>query len=160
MLGEPTTRRRLIWERAIWFIDLTAYLFLGVAGAIALFSSTDYVVEIVGSSAAIFVWALLLLCGGLGSFIGRLTRFWAVEYVSNVLVQWGALIYAVILIPAGVWDGRGVLLAFVLCSFLSTLRRYAELKILTNEPGLDTFRRRLDAALKRRTENAVAREHY
>lgn len=160
MLDVRAGRRRLMWERFIWVIDMAAYLLIAYAGYNAAFEPSVYVIETVQNFGAIGLWGVLMLVGGAVSFIGRLSKVWAIEYACNVFAAWGVGLYAVILIPSVLEGGSKVLLALVLAAWLLVLRRYAELRIFTSEPGLDTFRKRLDAALRRRTQLAVQRENY
>lgn len=159
---DPTlSSKRVRWERAIWLIDLACYLFAGVAGGFALWATPESIREAVRVDWVITSWGLLLFIGGAVSFLGRLIRVWAVEMFANVFASWGAFLFALILVPAALastgWAG---VLAFVFIAWLSMLRRYAELKIFTNEPGLTTVGKRLEAALKRRTGNTVPRGSY
>jgi hypothetical protein len=152
--------RKLHWERAIWLIDLTAYLLVCIAGLFAAFDSSVYVVSVVQVPWVIWLWGSLLVGGGLFAFIGRLTRVWALEFFANVWAAAGAVLYAIILVPAVASGSSVAVFALVLVAWLFMLRRYAELKIFTSEPGLDTFRKRLDRALRLRTRNVVDRERF
>lgn len=151
-------RRR--WERLIWIIDMLAYLFIAVAGLDVMLHPSGYLVEVVPSSAIITGWSIMLMIGGVGAFAGRLSRIWAIEYTANVLAGWGATLYLLVLMPA-VFVGELVgTFAITIITIGFMVRRYAELRIFINEPGLDSFRSRLDAVIRRRTGNVVPREYH
>jgi hypothetical protein len=150
---------RIWWERLIYAIDLLAYLCLGASGVAALFHVSDYVVDTLLGQRVLIVMFAVLLTVGVIAFAGRLTRLWAVEYVANVFTMGGAFMYAAILFPA-VLDGASfAAFGAVVVAFLSMLRRFAELKIFTSEPGV-TRGGRLREVLLRRTKNVVPRLHY
>jgi hypothetical protein len=149
-------RRRLRWERSIWAVDLIAYGLTAISGGFALFHTSEYVERVVIVDWVIVVWGFLLLVGGGLAFAGRLLRLWVIEHFANVWASAGVLLYAIILVPAVLEGASLALLGCVVIAWLFVLRRHLELKILTSEPGLNSFRKRLDAALKRRTENIVA----
>lgn len=161
LLDPHVNQRRLWWERLIWLLDLTAYLFLGIAGYAAAFDPSAYVVETLGGMHwVIWLWGSLLFFGGVISFVGRLTRVWAIEYSANVLAGWGAALYLLILIPALTSGGSLALAAVVYVALAFVVRRYAELNIITNDPRRGSWRHRLDRAIRRRTQNVVQREHH
>lgn len=150
-------RRHAFLGRLIWVLDLTAYAALTYAGAQAIWATSEYVSATVVWAPAIAIWGTLLLVGSAGCLLGRLTRLWAIEYVSNVLAGWGAWLYVIILIPAMLEGTSGVLFGFAVFASLGIARRYAELRIFVNEPGLSGIRARLEAAFRRRTELTVQR---
>jgi len=155
------SQKRIRWERLIWVIDIATYALLGAAGTFALWLNPPNVTTAVQVSWIVVMWGMLLLVGGMVAAIGRALRVWAVEYVANVFAAWGAFLFAIILIPAAVdsqgWAG---VLAFVCIAWLSTMRRYSELRIFANDLRGDSLRVRLEVALRRRTQNVVARQHY
>lgn len=159
MLTEVDTPRRRVWERVIWLTDVSLYLVLAFVGSATLWllpqrvnAPVEWVVD---------CWGWLLLLGGIAAAGGRLTQWWSIEYVANVAVAWGVLLLGLSLAPTSLsptgWPGT---LGIVAVALGFVIRRYSELKIFTSEPGLDSFRKRLDAALRRRTENTVPRLHY
>jgi len=152
--------KRVRLERAIWVVDLIAYLVLAVAGVGAAVDPSEYVQRTVQFEWALWVWGFLLAGGGAVAFIGRLSRVWALEFPANVAAGWGAALYGLILVPTIQSGGSLALAAIVVVAGLFVLRRYIELKIFTNEPGVDSIRKRLDAAFRRRTKNIVPRMHY
>lgn len=152
------TRKR--WERLIWVIDMAAYVLIGVAGLAAAISPSDYVETVVPVPWVVLLWGCLLAGGGLVAFVGRLSRVWAIEFFANVLAGWGAFLYAIILVPAVSTGSSWAVMALVLVATGAVVHRYAELRIYTNEPGIRTFRDRIEAARRRRTTNIVPRENY
>lgn len=152
-------QRRKWWERLIWILDMSAYLFLGASGVAALFHVSDYVRNtLLGQHFVILLFAVLLSFGAI-AFAGRLTRVWALEYAANVFTMGGAFMYAVILFPSLLTGSSFAVFGATVVSFLYALRRFAELKIFISEPG-STAHGRLREALRRRTKNIVPREHY
>jgi hypothetical protein len=73
---------------------------------------------------------------------------------------WGAFVYAVVL-SSGAFAGTASFAAFgmAVVAMLAMVRRYAELRIFTSEPGIRT-RGWLRDVLDRRTKNTVPRKHY
>ncbi|WNO28736.1 membrane protein [Microbacterium phage FlameThrower] len=150
--------RRSRFEAAIRVVDMIVYA-VAFAGGLALLAGPfntvpDALDEYPG---LIIFWAAFLIGGGLVGFIGRLSRYWMVENPATVAAAFGALIYAIILIPHAF---ENVIVALTLAFAIATLgfmvRRWFELQIFGSEPNAK-WRRRLELALRRRTANAVAR---
>ena len=160
VIDPRTNDRRLWWERLIWVVDMSAYLLIAIAGFAAALFPSDYVMETVQYWWIVLLWGSMLATGGVVAFIGRLSRVWAIEYFANVLAGWGAAMYAAILVPAVLTGSSWAVMALVLVATGAMIRRYSELKIFTNEPGVRSFSQRLEAARKRRTANTVPREQY
>lgn len=156
------TRHRRGWERTLWVVDMIVYLILGVAGLSVLLDPADYVLVAVGGSVWILLlWSMLLIVGGMGSFVGRASRFWIIEYSTNVLVGWGSALYLLVILAAlDSWGQVGVAaLVFIALGF--TLRRYAELNILVGEPRTGRLRERMASDIARRTEDTIpGRRHH
>ncbi|WP_111060502.1 hypothetical protein [Curtobacterium sp. MCBD17_008] len=153
-------QRRLWWERLLWIIDMVAYGVIGVSGALALVHVSDYVLDtLLGQRWIITLFAWLMVTAWLG-LAGRASRVWAVEYVGNVAAGWGAFVYAVVL-SSGAFGGSASFAAFgvAVVATLGMVRRYAELRIFTSEPGIRT-KGWLRDVLDRRTRNVVPRKHY
>lgn len=153
-------QRRLWWERLLWVIDLGAYGVIGTSGMLALFHVSAYVVDtLLGQRWIIALFAWLMTAAWLG-LAGRASRVWAVEYIGNVAAGWGAFVYAVVL-SAGAFSGEASFAAFgmAVVAMLAMVRRYAELRIFTSEPGVRT-KGWLRGVLDRRTRNTVPRKHY
>jgi hypothetical protein len=152
--------RRLRWERTIWILDLVAYAVMAVNGGSALWFTSPFVQEEIRLPAVIILWGVLMLAGGLGGFIGRLTGVWAVEVLFNVSAWSGAVCYAIIIFSAVAGGSSLVILGMVILAFIGMFRRYCELQIFTSEPGLTTFTEKVRSLLRRRTEYVVRRNHY
>lgn len=153
-------QRRLWWERLLWIVDMVAYGVIGVSGVLALVHVSDYVLDtLVGQRWIVTLFASLMVAALLG-LAGRASRVWAVEYVGNVAAGWGAFVYAVVL-SSGAFGGTASFAAFgmAVVATLAMVRRYAELRIFTSEPGVRT-KGWLRDVLERRTKNVVARRHY
>ncbi|WP_242089273.1 hypothetical protein [Curtobacterium sp. DN_7.5] len=153
-------QRRLWWERLLWIIDMAAYGVIGLSGALALVHVSDYVLDtLLGQRWIISLFAWLMVAAWLG-LAGRASRVWAVEYIGNVASGWGAFVYAVVL-SSGALSGTASFAAFgvAVVAMLAMVRRYAELRIFTSEPGVKT-RGWLRDVLDRRTKNVVPRKHY
>jgi len=153
-------QRRLWWERLLWIVDMTAYGVIGVSGALALVHVSDYVLNtLLGQRWIITLFASLMLAALLG-LTGRASRVWAVEYVGNVAAGWGAAVYAIVL-SSGAFGGTASFAAFgmAVVATLAMVRRYAELRIFTSEPGIRSGGWLRDV-IERRTKNVVARKHY
>lgn len=159
-LDPATTGTRSRWERIIWLVDLAAYLFCATAATAAAFDMPGYLLRAVQYEWIVWLWAGLLGLGGFVAFLGRLTRVWAAEWPANVAVGFGAFLYAVILVPSVAAGSNVAVLALVLIAWLAAARRYAELRIFASEPGLESFRDKLQAAKRRRTGNIVPRSDY
>jgi hypothetical protein len=153
-------QRRLRWERAIWIIDLAAYLVMAVNGGSALWFTSPFVQEEIRLPGVIILWGVLMLAGGAGGFIGRLLGLWAVEVMLNVSAWSGAVCYAIIIFSAVTSGTSLVILGMVVLAFLLMFRRYCELQIFTSEPGLNTFAEKVRSLLKRRTGHVVRRHYY
>lgn len=158
MPASAITRRRMAWERFVWSLDLAAYAFVGVAGAVVALHPSYNVSSVLGEYPAISaVWSALLVVGGVGGIVGRASRVWAVEFVAAVFAGWGLFLYLIVLLPTIV-DGSGIVLASVVfVSWAFVVRRYAELHIFTHEPKTLTTRAWLENAPRLRTLDVVAR---
>lgn len=152
--------RRLRWERTIWILDLVAYAVMAVNGGSALWFTSPFVQEEIRLPAVIILWGVLMLAGGAGGFIGRLTGVWALEVLFNVSAWSGAVCYSIIIFSAVAGGSSLVILGMVVLAFIGMFRRYCELQIFTSEPGLTTFTEKVRSLLRRRTEYVVRRQHY
>lgn len=153
-------QRRLWWERLLWLIDLAAYGVIGISGCLALVHVSAYVLDtLLGQRWIVTLFAWLMVAAWLG-LAGRASRVWAIEYVGNVAAGWGAFVYAVVL-SSGAFSGDASFAAFgmAVVAMLAMVRRYAELRIFTSEPGVRT-KGWLRDVLERRTRNTVPRKHY
>lgn len=150
------TRHR--YEAFIRVIDLITYFAVFVGGVYALAGTPNTVVdELAGWEWVIALWAALLLIGGIGGFVGRITRRWMIEVPATVLAGFGILIYFIVLgrfAFASITSAVAVTLVGV--AMLVMVRRYLELQIFASEPGTD-FRTRAAEALRRRTADFVRR---
>ena len=153
------TPRRRRFEAVIRVIDLIVYAAVFAGGIYAITGTPKTVVdELVGAEWLIWLWAGLLLAGGVVGFVGRLTRYWFLEVPATVLAFAGILIYLVVL-------GRfafssvtaAVATTFVLVALGMVARRWAELQIFATDPDATDFRSRMADALRRRTSNFVHR---
>ena len=153
-------QRRLWWERLLWIVDMVAYGVIGVSGVLALIHVSDYVLDTLLEQRWIVTLFACLMVAALLGLAGRASRVWAVEYVGNVAAGWGAFVYAVVL-SSGAFGGTASFAAFgmAVVATLAMVRRYAELRIFTSEPGVRT-KGWLRDVLERRTKNVVARRHY
>jgi hypothetical protein len=147
-------------EALIRVIDLVIYLAVAVGGVYALIAPPPSVqTELTGWEWMIPTWGALLLLGGLGGFVGRLSRFWIIEVPALPLAMFGIGVYFMILgstIFATVFATVATML--ILAAFLNMVRRYLELQIFATEPDDHDLRARLLAATRRRTRNVVPRD--
>ena len=153
------TPRRRRFEAVIRIIDLIVYAAVFAGGIYAITGTPKTVVdELAGAELLIWLWAGLLLAGGVVGFVGRFTRYWFIEVPATVLGFAGILIYLVVL-------GRfafssvtaAVATTFVLVALGMLARRWAELQIFATDPDATDFRSRMADALRRRTSNFVHR---
>lgn len=153
------TARRRRFEEIIRTIDLVVYAAVFAGGVYAIIGTPATVVdELQGFDWLIWLWALLLLAGGLAGFLGRLTRYWFVEVPATVLAFFGLSIYFVVL---GRFTFSSITAAVattcVLVASGMMARRWAELQIFATDPDASDFKTRLADALRRRTTNFVYR---
>lgn len=153
------TNRRRKFEASIRAIDLVVYAAVFAGGIYAIIGTPATVVdELQGVEWLVWLWALLLLGGGLAGFLGRLTRYWFVEVPATVAAFFGILIYFVVL-------GRftfssitaAVATALVLVALATMARRWAELQIFATDPDATDLKTRMAELLRRRTTNFVHR---
>lgn len=152
-------RRRRILEAIIRIIDLIVYVAVFTGGLYAIAATPASVVdELEGSEWMIPLWGALLLVGGLGGFLGRLTRYWFLEVPSTTLAFSGILIYFVVLGRFAFTSITAVVATtLVLVAMAAMVHRWAELQIFASEPGEDDFRSRVARIFRRRTQNYVHR---
>lgn len=157
-LPVPPEKRRVL-EALIRIIDLVIYFAVAVGGVYALIAPpTSVQTELTGYEWMIPVWGALFLLGGIGGFVGRLSRFWIIEVPALPLAAFGIGLYFVILVPtafASVF--AAVATSLVLAALLNVVRRYLELQIFASEPDDRDIRARFFAAARRRTRNVVSR---
>lgn len=154
----PPEKRKIL-EGLIRAIDLVIDATVVIGGFYAFFFTPDSVRgELAGYEWLVPVWAGLLFFGGLGAFIGRLSRYWVIEVPSLPAACIGVGIYFVILgNTAFSTVTAAVASAMILVALLSLLRRYVELHIFASEPEDSDFRTRLAAMIQRRTKNVPDR---
>lgn len=152
----PPSRRRA-YEASIRLIDESIYAGSAIAGVFALLATPRAVeLELVGWEWVIPVWGALLVLGGIGGLIGRLTRYWIIEVPSLPLVAMGIGIYFIVLGARSLSSWLSMVSTMlVLVAFLVMLRRYLELQLFATEPDDADLRDRLRTALHRRTKDAV-----
>lgn len=160
ILTDPTINdSRRVKEAIIRVIDIITYAAVLAGGFFAVKFTPDSVLQLLhGWEWVIYLWAGLLILGGVLGFIGRLTRIWAIEVPGTGAGIAGALIYSVVLANVAtmtptVWVAE----TLVIIATLTLLRRYIELQIFTTEPGAKSFTDRLAAAIRRRTTDTVGR---
>jgi hypothetical protein len=154
-----TPEKRRVLEALIRIIDLVIYAAVIVGGVYALiFTPMSVQTELTGWEWLIPVWGSMLLLGGLGGFVGRLTRYWIVEVPSLPLAGVGIGIYFFILGSTAFSSAVAVVATMlILASLLMILRRYVELQIFASEPEDQDFRARVVAMFTRRTRDVVQR---
>lgn len=153
----PKRRRR--YERAIRITDLIIYSAVFIGGVAAVFappaSATD---ELLQTPTLIAVWAVLLLGGGAVGFLGRLSRRWLIEGPATLASFFGAAIYLILLADLAFQTATTTLAAaLVSVAMVSLARRWLELQIFGTEPNT-SWKRRLRAAVERRTADVVPRD--
>ncbi|UFS59464.1 hypothetical protein [Subtercola endophyticus] len=148
-------------EAVIRVIDLVIYFGVFCSGSFAVLATPATVSKaLAGLEWLIVLWGILLLLGGLLGFVGRLSRVWAIEVPGTGAAISGCLIYAFVLGYVALSNFTiFVAVILVVIATLTLVRRYIELQIFTYDPGSGTFLTRVRSALRRRTENAVPREH-
>jgi hypothetical protein len=150
--------RRRMKEAAIRVIDIVVYAAAIFGGFFALEFPPDAIQsELAGWDWLAVFWGWLLLVAGSLGFIGRLVRLWVIEVPGTAAAIFGGLIYLVVLGSVAVSHVTArVAVCMIAIATLALVRRYIELQIFTSEPGVRTLSDRLQAALRRRTANAVA----
>lgn len=153
------TPRRRRFEAVIRIIDLIVYAAVFAGGIYAITGTPKTVVdELAGAELLIWLWAGLLLAGGVVGFVGRFTRYWFLEVPATVLGFAGILIYLVVLGRSAFSSvTAAVATTFVLVALGMLARRWAELQIFATDPDATDFRSRMADALRRRTSNFVHR---
>ncbi len=152
-------KRRLL-EGLIRVIDLVIYAAVAVGGLYALIAPPPSIqTELNGWEWLIPVWGSLLIVGGLGGFIGRLSRFWIIEVPSLPFAGIGIGVYFLVLgTTATVTPFTTVAAMLILAAMLIMLRRYLELQIFATEPDDQDLRARVAAMLRLRTRDVVRRD--
>lgn len=155
--NDPFVTIRLKKERVIRWVDIAAYAVIFLSGLFVLIAPPASIARNLDSGWVIGWAVLLMLSGGFG-FIGRLTRFWAIEAPGAFAGAFGAAVYVLVLILATL-EGQvtgAVASTFVACMSLLMVRRYVELQLFTTDPGDITFTERILTALQRRTKDSIA----
>lgn len=155
---DPRRRRK---ERGIWFVDMFMAAIITACGVAMVFFTSDYVDDSVKWPWAIALMGWLMLGGGLLTFSGRLSRFWAIELPGIVGAGIGAFLYGLVL-ANGIYELGTSFVPFglVLVAAMIMYRRYTELRILVSEPGDLPLSKRIAELLLLRTENVVRRHYF
>lgn len=155
----PAKRRRVL-EGLIRLVDMAVYGSVTVGGIFALtFPPRQVTLELAGWEWLIPMWGVILLLGGIGGLIGRLTRYWVIEVPALPLSGIGIGIYFVILGASSFQSAySAVATMLILAALLNMIRRYLELQLFASEPGDRPLRERVYAVTHRRTANTVRRE--
>lgn len=158
---DPILRARIRKERLIRWVDVVTYFCVMVSGALTLIQPPASVASALDPGWVVS-WAVLLLVSGLFGFVGRLTRYWAIEAPGAAAGATGAALYVFVLIISTI-DGQitgAVASTFVACMSLLMLRRYVELQLFTTDPGDQSYLDRLRRLLKRKTKDSIASERH
>lgn len=163
MADAPVTspyRRHL--EAIIRIIDVIGYLAVIGMGVFATFASPGSVGKFLlqgGWSWVAGVWCALLLIGGIGGAVGRITRFGLFEIPANTAALFGVLIYAVIITGLALVEPEAWVAAFAMLFVVGAVfRRGVELSIFYSDPGgKKSFWDWVNEARSRRTPNFIQR---
>lgn len=130
-------RRRL--ESIIRFVDIFGYVWVIGMGIFATFFSPGSVDKFLlqgGWGWVASVWCVLLLLGGVGGAIGRLTRFGLFEIPANTAALFGVLIYMVVITGLAIVEPEAWVAAFAMVIVVGAVfRRGIELSIFYSDPG-------------------------
>lgn len=154
----PPEKRRIL-EGLIRVTDLLIYATVIAGGVFALvFTPSSVRTELTGWEWMIPIWGGMLLAGGIGGFVGRLSRYWIIEVPALPLAAVGIGTYFLVLGSTAFSSPLAAVAAtFVLVALLMMVRRYLELQIFASEPDDQDIRARVFAILRRRTRDIVPR---
>lgn len=154
----PTDRRRVVAAGLIKLIDVAIGLACIVAGVFAIVATPPTIVAEINATPVVVLWGVLLVIGGFGSALGRLTGIWIIETAGIAGAGFGALIYLVVITSAvNEKNSVATALCLILIALLGMVRRYVELQIFLSEGSDRGMLKRLTEILATRTPGHPAR---
>lgn len=157
-MQEENTHRRELLHSILKFIDIAVGITAIVGGVFAIAATPPTVMREVSVPLLVWIWGGLLIIGGFGGALGRITGIWLLETTGIVAMGAGTLIYIAV-VGSLVPDQMGLVVAITLfvVALLSMVRRYVELQIFLSEPDEPGFVSRLHAAFRLRVPNTSLR---
>lgn len=150
--NERARRRRKVADVTLEVIDVGVGVFAFAMGIFALNATPPSILREVQWPPLVWLWALLLIVGGLGLAVGRLAGIWLAQTSGIAAASFGLAIYIVVVSSAAASE-LGVLVAVggLAIALALMIRRYVDLQEFTSEWGRLSPVERWRQALKLRT---------